>query len=712
MRLGWLVVLGAAFQVVLLVLPTGALHVEMVGLLIATCWATRLFLRRARELTGAQRRWRMLSVVALGLWALALVCNEVGLLAGVSLGARMSLLAVVAQGALACAVVTLLAVPGVALTRSSVTRMLVDGAAVGLSLTSLAWTALFGVDPRVDVDAPGALALITLSGSLLVLLSAALPLLLGRSPNGPTSLGSFAGGIAVMSCGAVAAGFAALAGDPAPERVAGGALLLGTVLIGRAALLPMPMFGRRTSWDYPSTLAQALPYLGLLGLALIAAVHQAVVRRVNLVLVGMLFVLAVAVLTRQFLSLKRNARLAGELTRQRAKLAYQAFHDPLTGLANRALFAERLAVLDAPAVLLIDLDGFKAVNDSRGHAVGDQLLVTVARRLRAAAGNGDTVARMGGDEFAVLVPDGNGEDVARRILERVAGPVSLGESTVELRVSVGVANGPPDAVLRDADLALYRAKQEGKNRYRVADRELAQHALDRFRLEEELRAADDFEVAYRPIVELATERVVGAEATLRWRHPRRGLLERDEFADAAVAAGVLGALDRRLLAFACSDAHRWRDLTVTVPVCAACVADPSLVGVVVKCLAGLRADALELAIPQAALSADVAAVERPLRGLAELGVGLGVADFGAGPVDLRCLRALPLRTLTLHRTLGGDPALVQALLGFAGTLGLRAVIAGGASRAALRDYGAAYASLGAPVPASEFTDLLDTPRVA
>ncbi|MFG1926328.1 putative bifunctional diguanylate cyclase/phosphodiesterase [Cryptosporangium sp. NPDC048952] len=701
MRLGWLVVLSVAFQVVLVVLPAGALHVEMIGLLVVTVWATRLFLLRARELTGGQRRWRLLSVVALGLWALALVCNEAGLLAGASLGVRMFLLAAVAQAALACAVVTLLAVPGLELTRASATRMLIDGAAVGLSLASLAWAALFGVDPRVDVDAPGALALITLSGSLLVLLSAALPMLRGRSQNGPTSLGSFAGGIAVMSCGAVAAGFAALAGDPAPETVAGGALLLGTALIGRAALLPMPTFVRRTSWEYPS----ALPYLGLLALALIAAVHQALVRQVNLVLVGMLFLLAVAVLTRQFLSLKRNARLAGELTRERAKLAYQAFHDPLTGLANRVLFGERLAAAVTPSVLLIDLDGFKAVNDSRGHAAGDQLLVTVARRLRAAVGNADTVARMGGDEFAVLVPSEDPVPVAERVLQRVAGPVSLAESTVELRVSVGVATGPPDSVLRDADLALYRAKQEGKNRYRIADQELAQRALDRFRLEEELRGADDFEVAYRPIVELATERVVGAEATLRWRHPTRGLLERHEFADAAVAVGMLTALDRRLLTFACADALRWEDLTVTVPVCAACVADPSVVGAVVQCLGPLRPGALELAVPQAALVADVAAVERPLRGLADLGVGLGVADFGVGAVDLRCLRAVPLRTLTLHRTLGGDPTLVQALLGFAATLGLRAVVPSVTS-------GAAYASLGPPVPATEFTALLDTPRVA
>ncbi|GAA3397247.1 diguanylate cyclase domain-containing protein [Cryptosporangium minutisporangium] len=736
MRRGWLtgvVVLSVAFQVALVLLPTGAVHVESIGLLLVTAWATRHFARRARELTGAQRRWRMLSVVALVFWALALTGNEVGLAVGASLGVRMGTLAFFAQLALACAVVTLLMVPGLRLTRSSTARMLIDGAAVGLSLASLAWAALFGVDPAVDLDAPGALALITLSGSLLVLLSAALPIMLGRSHNGPTSLGSFAGGIAVMACGALAAGFAALAGDPAPEAVAGGALFLGTALIGRAALLPMPTFVRRASWDYPTTLAQALPYLVLLALALIAAVHQALVREINPVLTGMLFTLAVAVLTRQFLSLQRNARLAAELTRQRAQLAYQAFHDPLTGLANRTLFAERLdaalAAGRAPSVLLVDLDGFKAVNDSRGHAAGDQLLVTVARRLRASVGSADTVARMGGDEFAVLVPgtdtSTDPREVAETILGRVARPVTLGEATVGLRVSVGVATAQPgssaDAVLRDADLALYRAKQEGKNRYRVADSELAQRSLDRYRLEEELRSGvrqDEFEVLYRPVVESASERIVGAEAVLRWHHRERGLLDRAEFEDAAIAVGLLTALDRRVLESACADAAAWADsapdLTVTVPICAASVADAALLGAVTRCLVagGIRPDVLELAVPSAALVADAAGVEPPLRALAGLGVNLAVADIGAGPTELHSLRTLPLRTALLHRSLAGDPVLIRAVFALVEALGMRPVVTGVGSRARLRECGAGLATFGAAVSADEFALLLPGPHRA
>jgi diguanylate cyclase (GGDEF)-like protein len=744
MRRRWLggaVALSVVFQATLLLLPVGALQVEMLGLLAVTSWATRLYVRRARELSGS---WRILGMVALGLWLVALGCNGVGLLVGASLGVRMAAMAAVGQTALGCAIVTLLMVPGLRISGGTAIRMALDGLAVGLSLASLAWAALFGLGPRVRADAPGAVALITLSASLLVLLSASLPIVLGRSRSGPTSLGSFAIGIAVMAGGALTAVFASLTGDPTPETVAGGALFLGTALIGRAALLPMPTFVRRPTWESPSTLAQALPSLVLLALAVIAAVHQAVVQELNVALTVMLFVLAVAVLTRQFLSLTMNARLATELTRQRAQLAYQAFHDPLTGLANRTLFAEQLAETlrpgqPPPAVLMLDLDGFKTVNDVRGHAAGDQLLIAVARRMRPAVRSADTVARMGGDEFAVLLPgvieEAEAAGVAQAILDRVARPLVIGDSTVGLRVSIGVALGDSqstaDSLLRDADLALYRAKREGKNRYRIADHELAQRSRERTQLEDELRTAierDEFEVRYEPIVELATGRVIGAEAVPHWRHPVRGLLGPAAYLDVAVTAGVLPALDRRVLSAACRDAEAWLvgvdALTVNVNVCAATLADATLVDDVADLLleCGLPPGTLELEIPEAALVSDLVVAGQAVRELAAVGVRIALDDFGTGYSSLTCLRALAFDSLKIAPTFVGAPvaspadeAVLSAIIDLARTLGVRPVVTGVAEPAQLerlREFGCRHAQgrlLGAAVSASEFLARLPEP---
>ncbi|HWG93758.1 MAG TPA: EAL domain-containing protein, partial [Mycobacteriales bacterium] len=380
-------------------------------------------------------------------------------------------------------------------------------------------------------------------------------------------------------------------------------------------------------------------------------------------------------------ALDRAVRYAQERKRLESALAHQALHDPLTGLANRTLFRDRVEhALErvrrhgtSAAVLFCDLDHFKGVNDSLGHSAGDELLVTVAQRLRTALREGDTLARFGGDEFTVLAEDLASPEqagvLAARVQEALALPVAVGGQVVHVGVSTGIVLArpadDPETLLRDADIALYAAKEAGRGRVAWFDDRLHAAVVRRVALESDLREAvreGTLSVAYQPVVDTSTGEAVLVEALVRWHHPVLGPLPPSEFLGVAEQCGVLAALDRLVLARAVRDVARWRAagrgwVPVSVNLSGRALADPGLVDDVLGVLAreGVPTSALVLEIVEDA-SVDVAAAGR-LAALREAGVRLALDDFGAGPSSLQQFLTLSVDVLKL------DGALLQAELG-------------------------------------------------
>jgi len=391
-------------------------------------------------------------------------------------------------------------------------------------------------------------------------------------------------------------------------------------------------------------------------------------------------------------------------------LQRQALRDPLTGLANRALLRERAAQAVArsrresrrAAVLLVDLDGFKSVNDALGHAAGDQLLMVVADRLRASVRPADTVARLGGDEFAVLLDGVDTTDDARRaacrVLAALAEPVELEGRSLVITGSVGVAVWEDpldvDALLRDADTAMYVAKHRGKGRFAVYEPRMRSTLARRQDLEAALRdglAAGGFRAHYQPIVDLRSGRTVAVEALVRWHRTAGRATRPGAFLPAAERSGQILPLGRAVLEQACRQLRSWTDdlgpgapRTVGVNLSPVQLRDDRLAEDVEDILsaAGLPPTALELEVDQAALAGDGDAVRARLVDLHDLGVRVALERFGSGS-SLELLRRLPIDTLKMDRSwvddLTGNPdgrAFAQALLGFAASLELRVVAEG------------------------------------
>ncbi len=370
---------------------------------------------------------------------------------------------------------------------------------------------------------------------------------------------------------------------------------------------------------------------------------------------------SILVAVRQFLSARENQRLLAGLRRQEERLQHEAGHDALTGLANRATFRAALASAGAGAtVLLVDLDDFKTVNDSLGHDVGDELLIALAEVLRKS--NGMPV-RIGGDEFAVLLPGGEpGEPVARAILDALNEP--LGAHRLLVQASIGIATAGPgavDNVLREADIAMYAAKQRGKAscvRYQPG---MAEPVVAHMRLGGELRRALDrgeFGVVYQPVVELATGRVIGVEALVRWHHPARGPVPPAEFVPAAERTGLIVPLGRFVLRETCLQAAKWfaefgPDALQKpgVNVSARQLHDPDFVADVLAALAesGLPADRLVLEVTESAALRGTQ-ISRTLHELDSLGIKLALDDFGTGESSLSLLRAFPAAIVKLDKS--------------------------------------------------------------
>lgn len=432
--------------------------------------------------------------------------------------------------------------------------------------------------------------------------------------------------------------------------------------------------------------------------------------------------------------------------RLQEELAHQAFHDALTNLANQALFRDRVdhALTRAHrrpaelAVMFIDLDNFKTVNDSLGHTAGDELLVRVTERLLACVRDEDTVARLGGDEFAVLVEDIDGPDDAIAVAERVSAAfdhsIRVGDQEIFVSASLGIAFADhgsrqpigSDQLLRNADLAMYTAKRRGKGRFETYEPTMHEAAVERLAVEADLRnavARNELVVHYQPMVDIGTGFVRVVEALVRWDHPTRGLVPPMSFIPLAEETGIIDKIGLFVLHQACTDTARLRQdspgIAVSVNVSPRQLRTPSIVSDVVNVLAvsGLPADALILEITEGAMMHDPEGVAETLKALHDIGVRLAVDDFGTGYSSLSYLQRFPIDIVKIDRSfvdkVDSDPdSLVPTIVRMAQSLRLTAVAEGvesGGQLDRLRDLGCDLAQgfhLARPQPLDQVLALL------
>jgi diguanylate cyclase (GGDEF)-like protein len=405
----------------------------------------------------------------------------------------------------------------------------------------------------------------------------------------------------------------------------------------------------------------------------------------------------------------QNARLFEQIHEREEQLQRQVYHDTLTGLPNRLLFQDRLALAVAQAhrhgkglaVLFLDVDRFKVINDSLGHSVGDRLIREVAVRLRSCVREGDTVARLGGDEFTLLLPDvGQAVDaakVAKKVLDLVRMPFEIDGRELFVTSSLGISLYPDDGrdaetLVKNADAAMYRAKEQGRDLYQLYTPALNATALERLALESSLRKAlahDELLLHYQPIFDVATRRVHGVEALLRWHHPELGLVPPAEFIPLAEVTGLILAIGPWVLRAACAQARAWQHLQpglrVAVNLSARQFQEAGLVGHVTDALAdtGLDPRCLHLEITESSAMQNAQTAIQTLRELKALGVGLSIDDFGTGYSSLSYLKRFPIDTLKIDqsfiRDIGTDPddaAIASAIIALAHTLKLTVVAEG------------------------------------
>jgi diguanylate cyclase (GGDEF)-like protein/PAS domain S-box-containing protein len=390
------------------------------------------------------------------------------------------------------------------------------------------------------------------------------------------------------------------------------------------------------------------------------------------------------------------------------QLVEQAFVDPLTGLANRALFIDRVGHAlarprttdDGLAVLFIDLDDFKAVNDSLGHGRGDDLLAAVGRRVTEALDPGDTAARLGGDEFAVLLEDTDGPRtlaVAEQILELLAVPLAIGDLALTISASIGVAfadasTDSASILLRNADLAMYESKRDGKGQVRAFRAELHERELQQLTFRTELQAAleqGQLHLLYQPIVDMETEHVTGAEALLRWVHPDRGPISPLEFIPVAESSRAIVPIGRWVLRTACEQLASWPSelgpLTMDVNVSAVQLLDPGFVSDVRQILhdTGVEPNRVVLELTESILVHDATSAREVLEALRELGVRLAIDDFGTGYSSLAYLQNFPIDIVKIDRAFvnqlgesGRGRSLARSIIAIAGSLGIATIAEG------------------------------------
>lgn len=402
-----------------------------------------------------------------------------------------------------------------------------------------------------------------------------------------------------------------------------------------------------------------------------------------------------------------------ERKRTEEQLAHSAFHDSLTDLPNRALFMDRLERLVRASkrrtnsrfgVLFLDLDRFKIVNDTMGHAVGDDLLRAVARRLEGCLRAEDTVARIGGDEFAIildLIKDaGDGTRVAERIIQELTMPFKIGGKDIQTGTSVGVALSYSDdqtaeSLLKDADSAMYRAKTGGRGRYEVFDRQLHTQAVTQLQMEADLRRAlqaREFALVYQPVIDIQNNTLAGFEAFLRWRHPSRGMVPPGEFISVAEETGLIIQIGWWVVQEACRQMHAWEmehphavgDMTVSVNLSGKQFYQPDLIPHVDQILleTGSSPSRIKLEVSESVIMQNAEASTKILRQLRERGILLSIDDFGTGYSSLRYLQAFPITTLKIDRSFvnalveDGNAGLVNSILALGRSMDVDALAEG------------------------------------
>ncbi len=478
------------------------------------------------------------------------------------------------------------------------------------------------------------------------------------------------------------------------------------LVISELALSLLPHGGGAV--EYSGFLTLAFVYIGLTQargvgprFVLMVAPVWVVVQRPWTAEVGVRLFLTLAI----WLLISEVLAARSERARLKTKrLIVQANTDVLTGLGSRLYLSdriERMAGSSGSALLFIDLDGFKVINETYGHAAGDELLVAVGKRLQSDLRHHDLAARLVGDEFVALLDGctmGEAEALAHRLLASLSAPYSLSRGRVAVTVSIGIVEIVPPAtaesVLRDADRAMSEAKAAGRNRISVYEGSMHDRLVMRLELETELRdalAQDQFEVHYQPVVHSATNAIIGAEALLRWRHPHRGLLAPDAFLSVSEEMGLMEPLGDWILRRACVQAKEWqlidpaRACSIAVNLSAPEMFSADLIGRVDRALgeSGLPGKLLVLEITERIMMADTQQAKRQLQELRKLGVRIAIDDFGTGYSSLAYLRDLPIDILKVDRSfvdpLGSDHqalALLRAIVGIANALDLDVIVEG------------------------------------
>lgn len=500
--------------------------------------------------------------------------------------------------------------------------------------------------------------------------------------------------------------------------------------LAQASILPEashhPHLAQIRKWLHEST--KYLPYGWIITVYLMLAriYNQTDYLKATWLIIGIGLIIGL-VMIRQMITLHENSRLLRQVRQQaaelhgevqerkkaEAQLAHDALHDALTGLPNRVLFMDRLRQASARtarhsgrgfAVLFLDLDQFKVINDSLGHGSGDQLLMTLAQRLRLCLRSGDTVARMGGDEFVFLLEDTRVKQdataLANHILAMLQQPFLLKEQPFFVTASIGIVVDvehyeQPDDILRDADIAMYEAKSQGKARWMLFSPTMREQAQVRLALEHDLRYAierNELELYYQPIVALQSDRITGFEALVRWHHPQRGMVAPSEFIPIAEESGLMLSIGQWVLEAACTQLRAWQvqfpaapPLTMSVNISGLQFAAPGFVEQIAATLAAIDLDpaTLRLELTESVWLNSTPAAITLFQQLNQMGIQLHIDDFGTGYSSLAYLQNFPVRMLKIDRSFltkmsegHHNQDLVRAVIAMAHNLGMETVAEG------------------------------------